>query len=113
MDLRDVPDNIQPHKLGAPGEPGPAADEAAGPGVVVGIDGSAEARAALHWAVRYARDVGATVHAVAVWHQPVQFADTAPLPAPEFEDAARTWLADALPRRPRARAGPVRTVIRG
>jgi nucleotide-binding universal stress UspA family protein len=75
------------------------------PSVVVGIDGSAESRAALHWAVRHARGTGAAVHAVAVWQQPIQFGDAPPLPATEFEAQARSWLADALPELPAGETG--------
>jgi nucleotide-binding universal stress UspA family protein len=38
--------------------------------VVVGVDGSPESAAALAWAARYARAVGATVRAVLAWHYP-------------------------------------------
>jgi nucleotide-binding universal stress UspA family protein len=37
------------------------------------------------------------VHAVAVWHQPLQFGDGMPMPPEEFEAEARTWLTEALP----------------
>lgn len=66
--------------------------------IVVGIDGSAESRAALHWALRHAEAVDADVHAVAVWQQPIQFgAAEMPLPAREFEADARAWLDETLP----------------
>ena len=69
--------------------------------VVVGIDGSPESGAALHWALRYLDVTGGEVHAVAVWQQPVQFGAGAgrPPPAQEFEAEARSWLADTLPDR--------------
>jgi hypothetical protein len=35
------------------------------------------------------------VDAVAVLHQPVQFGEPVPMPAEEFEAAARAWLAEA------------------
>lgn len=67
--------------------------------VVVGIDGSAQSRAALHWAIGYAQQTGAEVQAVAVWHQPLQFGAGAmsPVSDEDFEDEARAWLADAVP----------------
>jgi nucleotide-binding universal stress UspA family protein len=66
--------------------------------VVVGIDGSPQSRAALSWAVRYAELIGARVRAVAVWHQPMQFAEASLAPMSEdFANEARRWLADALP----------------
>ena len=79
---------------------------------MVGIDGSAESRAALHWAVRHARAADLGVHAVAVWQRPIQFADGPPLPAEEFEADAQRWLSDALPQLAHDEAGvPVRTSI--
>lgn len=41
--------------------------------IVVGIDGSEESKNALQWAAKQAAKQNSTVHAVAVWHQPVQF----------------------------------------
>jgi nucleotide-binding universal stress UspA family protein len=38
--------------------------------VVVGVDGSAESAAAMAWAGRYAKAMGATVRAVMAWHFP-------------------------------------------
>jgi nucleotide-binding universal stress UspA family protein len=38
--------------------------------VVVGVDGSAQSVAALHWAARYAAATGAVVRAVFAWHYP-------------------------------------------
>jgi nucleotide-binding universal stress UspA family protein len=38
--------------------------------VVVGVDGSPASTAALAWAIRHARGLGATIHAVIVWHYP-------------------------------------------
>ena len=42
--------------------------------IVVGVDGSEQARAALAWAVRQAELTGATVEAVIAWHYPIAFA---------------------------------------
>jgi nucleotide-binding universal stress UspA family protein len=65
----------------------------------VGIDGSAESRAALHWSIRHAHDIGAEVDAVAVWQQPLQFGTNALPPPPKqaFAAEAQQWLTDALP----------------
>jgi nucleotide-binding universal stress UspA family protein len=38
--------------------------------VVVGVDGSPASVAALSWATRYARGLGATIRAVLAWHYP-------------------------------------------
>ena len=67
--------------------------------VVVGIDGSDECRAALRWAVDYAQRTDATVRAIAVWHQPIEFGATAVPPPPRqaYEAEAEQWLTDALP----------------
>jgi nucleotide-binding universal stress UspA family protein len=43
------------------------------PLVIVGVDGSAHARAALEWAARYAEATGARVRAVIAWEYPVAF----------------------------------------
>lgn len=67
--------------------------------VVVGIDGSDESRSALRWAVDYARRTDATVRAIAVWQQPLEFGMTAVPPPPRqaYEAEAEKWLTDALP----------------
>lgn len=68
--------------------------------IVVGIDGSPESRAAVHWALRHAEGIDGEVHAVAVWQQPIQFgANGMPLPAQEFEAEARAWLDETVPDR--------------
>lgn len=109
---RDTPDALHPQAPDEEHEPRRDADEPTGGRVVVGIDGSPESRAALHWAVRHARAAGVGVHAVAVWHRPIQFADGPPLPAEEFETDARRWLSDALPELAHDEAGvPVQTSI--
>ncbi|MDI2032851.1 universal stress protein [Saccharopolyspora sp. TS4A08] len=41
--------------------------------VVVGVDGSEESVHALRWAAEHVRQVGGLLHAITVWHQPVQF----------------------------------------
>lgn len=79
------------------------------PRVVVGIDGSAESRSALHWAIGQANLVGGDVEAVAVWHQPLQFGASALAREPEkdFENDARGWLAAAIPEGADAAGVPV------
>jgi nucleotide-binding universal stress UspA family protein len=60
--------------------------------IVVGVDGSDGAKAALRWAVDEAARTGATVEVVGVWDYPVLFTlPTAPvLPTPEEMIAATT-----------------------
>jgi nucleotide-binding universal stress UspA family protein len=70
--------------------------EAAKGSVVVGIDGSAESRAALRWAGRYAARLGRPLCAVAVWQDQLQFGPAAVFPEPEFEKEVRSWLEEAL-----------------
>jgi nucleotide-binding universal stress UspA family protein len=72
--------------------------------VVVGIDGSTTADAALRWALEEARSRGATLEVVHAWHMPF----VAPYPymatacdADSFEKIARDTLDDAI-----RRAGP-------
>lgn len=43
------------------------------PRIVVGIDGSAQSKAALRWAARIASAEHATIDAIAVWHLPTYF----------------------------------------
>ena len=68
--------------------------------VVVGVDGSAQSVAALHWAARYAAATGAAVRAVFAWHYPAA-AGLPPGVAPEpvqhqTEDLERHHLDDAV-----------------
>lgn len=77
--------------------------------VVVGIDGSTESRAALQWALDRAEGRDVTLHAVAVWHQPVQFVGEVPIPPGDFEAEARHWLAEAVP--PAEPGATVRTFL--
>ena len=69
------------------------------PRIVVGVDGSPESRAALHWAVAEARLRGAELHAVHVWSVPIvpgrEFAPTLAIPTDELRDEARA-LVDSL-----------------
>ena len=90
--------------------------------VVVGIDGSAESRAALRWAGQYAARMGRPLCAVAVWQDQLQFGPAAVFPEPEFEAEARDWLEKALAELPGdlapvevttriARGDPVRVLV--
>lgn len=85
------------------------------PTVVVGIDDTDAAKAALRWAVHQAESTRGTVAAVAVWHQPVTMtAGTADMIAPIVDDAdleaqARRWLGDALGSLP----GDTERLVRG
>ena len=45
----------------------------ASPRIVVGVDGSAQSKLALRWAVRVAASTGASIDAVTAWHFPVNF----------------------------------------
>jgi nucleotide-binding universal stress UspA family protein len=67
--------------------------------VVVGIDGSAQSVAALHWAASYAAATGASVRAVMAWHYPAA-AGPAPVGVapgrPETEELMRRHLHDAV-----------------
>jgi nucleotide-binding universal stress UspA family protein len=79
----------------ASGQPEPAAGAA--DRVIVGIDGSAESRAALRWALRYARRTGSRVEAVAAWQfpPPLLGATDVMLTADDIQAAARRWLDEA------------------
>ncbi len=75
------------------------------PRIVVGLDGSACARAALHWALRQAELTGATVDAIVAWDWRAQFG-ASPYGPPESEirQSAERLLEtelDALPQEPR------------
>lgn len=64
--------------------------------VVAGIDGSDESQRALRWAVEYVQKVGGLVHAITVWHQPVQFGYRLPTSDSELETRARQQLESAV-----------------
>ncbi|GAA0521167.1 universal stress protein [Saccharopolyspora subtropica] len=64
--------------------------------VAVGVDGSDESVRALRWAADHVRQVGGIVHAIMVWHQPVQFGYRLPTPDSELEQRARTALDTAV-----------------
>lgn len=74
--------------------PGSAVEER----VIVGIDGSMAAQAALRWALRYARRTGSPVEAVAVWQVPppqLGAPTGAMIIADDMEAVARKWLDEA------------------
>jgi nucleotide-binding universal stress UspA family protein len=95
----DEPTPVFPglHAEGARPGPGAAVQER----VIVGIDGSAEAHAALRWALRYARRTGAQVEAIAAWQFPLPQLGApgdagALMVSPEDVEAeARRWLDEA------------------
>ena len=69
--------------------------------IVVGVDGSDNAAAALRWAVTEARRRGATVEAVHGWHEPVVGGTAAgfvpvPIDAEAFEQSSRDHLERAV-----------------
>ncbi|WP_051576205.1 universal stress protein [Streptomyces sp. Tu 6176] len=67
------------------------------PTVVVGVDGSPSSRAALHWAVRYARLVDGAVEAVHAWSTPTEFSWSGLVIDPDFDmDHARERFAREL-----------------
>lgn len=65
------------------------------PTVAVGVDGSQESHNALRWAAEYVNSLGGIVHAVTVWHQPVQFGYRLATPDSELEAHARKLLDEA------------------
>ncbi|MEW2296179.1 universal stress protein [Streptomyces sp. NPDC006743] len=67
------------------------------PRVVVGVDGSPSSYAALRWAVRYARLVGAVVETVHAWDTPSDTGWTGPAIDPAFDlEQARERFAEEL-----------------
>ena len=64
--------------------------------VVAGVDGSQESVYALRWAADHVRQVGGLVHAITVWHQPVQFGYRLPSTDAELESQARKTLDAAV-----------------
>ncbi|MDE0802158.1 MAG: universal stress protein [Acidimicrobiales bacterium] len=63
--------------------------------IVVGVDGSDNARAALAWAVDEARSRGASLDVMLVWHLPVyggMYGVPLPTPGPEVEESYRAQL---------------------
>jgi nucleotide-binding universal stress UspA family protein len=71
------------------------------PRIVVGVDGSEPARAALRWAVAQARLTGAAVEAVIAWHYPYLaagygWAPLAVMQAPDFAETAEKLVTDVV-----------------
>ncbi|HEY3649052.1 MAG TPA: universal stress protein [Streptosporangiaceae bacterium] len=89
------------------------------PTIVVGIDGSAPARAALRWATEYAELSRAHVRAVAVWQQPAPVSDgfggMVPVaPDDDLSAQAQSWVDEAMAALPRDGAKlAARTVLEG
>ena len=71
-------------------------DESVTDRIVVGVDGSDSAQAALRWAIRQASLTGARVEAVIAWHYPTVYGwDPAGIDA-DFEGIAGRVLTEAL-----------------
>ena len=66
------------------------------PRIVVGVDGSDSAQAALRWAVRQARLAGGRVEAVIAWHYPAAYGWEPAGIDVDFEGDAQRVLAEAL-----------------
>jgi nucleotide-binding universal stress UspA family protein len=64
--------------------------------IVVGVDGSDSAQAALRWAVRQAKLTGGRVEAVSAWHYPTTVGWEALGVDADFEGIAREILSEAL-----------------
>ncbi|MDR7300438.1 universal stress protein [Haloactinomyces albus] len=62
------------------------------PIVIVGVDGSDKSGHALRWAAEYTYRLSGVVHAITVWHQPVQFGYRVAVPDVELEKRARVSL---------------------
>ncbi len=74
--------------------------------IVVGVDGSESARAALAWAVRQAQLTGAVVEAVIAWEYPVAYGYAAPAMDLDFEELATKTVTAAITEAT-AESGPV------
>lgn len=66
------------------------------PRIVVGVDGFESSRAALRWAIHQAKLTGAVVEAVTAWHIPAGTGLMATADMPDYQDDARTVLAEAI-----------------
>jgi nucleotide-binding universal stress UspA family protein len=65
--------------------------------IVVGVDGSAQSKAALAWAIRQARLTGATVEAVIAWEFPATYGDPLPVaPGLSFKELAAEVVTRAI-----------------
>lgn len=84
------------------------------PRIVVGIDGSAQSRDALAWALNQARLAGAVVEAVIAWHVPsFVYAASISLPSGlDFEDDARRVLEEVLDEVAAGNLATIRKVVK-
>ena len=73
-----------------------ATTEVRRPRVVVGVDGSKNSRAALHWAADYARATGAALRAVIAWHYPTTYGYSPVVSDVDFAADARSELMAAV-----------------
>lgn len=65
--------------------------------IVVGVDGSASAKAALRWAIRQAKLTGGTVDAVIAWHYPTAYSYPVPIsPLSSARELAQRVLDEAV-----------------
>lgn len=64
--------------------------------VIAGVDGSDESGNALRWAADYVDQVGGVLHAITVWHQPVQFGYRLATPDSELKQRAQSTLDAAV-----------------
>jgi nucleotide-binding universal stress UspA family protein len=62
--------------------------------IVVGVDGSAAADAALRWAVRQAELTSGSVDAVITWEYPASMAGYGMAPVPDYDDSAFREIAE-------------------
>lgn len=84
-----------------------SSSEARAKRIVVGVDGSAESRAALRWALRLAPALGCEVAVITAWHHPTFLGlegdatpeefDPATIAEAELDEVLRDVLGDALP----------------
>ncbi len=71
-------------------------NSAARPRIVVGVDGFESSEAALRWAIRQAKLTGAVVEAVTAWQVPAGTGLVPVADMPDYQDDARTVLAEAI-----------------
>jgi nucleotide-binding universal stress UspA family protein len=62
--------------------------------IVVGVDGSPSADAALRWALRQAELTGGSVDAVIAWEYPASMAGYGMAPVPDYDDSAFREIAE-------------------
>lgn len=66
------------------------------PRIVVGVDGSDPAKAALRWAVKHAQLIDGVVEAVITWNFPVSYGMTPAIYDEDFENRATKALDDTI-----------------